>query len=105
MATLECERNGDRVHVVESPQSDVESEFDIRASYDPDTYAYSDPFSKTVLQRSQSPLSSPPSSPREQASMDEGHEVDSPGGDNRHHSMASNASVWTHAGSKFVEDI
>ena len=95
---------GDGIHVVESPSSDTTSGF-VHGSYG---YTYSDPFSKTTsdgaLQRSQSPLSSPVSSPRESGSVDESHEAHSPRDDPRHHSTMSTASVWTH-GSKFVEDI
>ena len=95
---------GDGIHVVESPSSDTTSGF-VHGSYG---YTYSDPFSKTTsdgaLQRSQSPLSSPMSSPREAGSVDDSHEAHSPHDDPRHHSTMSTASVWTH-GSKFVEDI
>jgi len=111
MGGAERERNENGIRVVESPQSDVGSEFNIRAPYDPGAYAYDDPFSKTTvshaaLQRSQSPsLSSPTSSQKELGSIDEGHEVDSPGRDYRHRSTMSSVSVLTHAGSKFVEDI
>ena len=98
---------GDGIHVVESPSSDTTSGF-VHGSYG---YTYSDPFSKTTvtsdgaLHRSQSPLSSPMSSPRESPSVDESHEAHSPRDDHRHRSTMSTASVWTHAGSKFVEDI
>ncbi|KAH0826878.1 hypothetical protein J3R83DRAFT_4424 [Lanmaoa asiatica] len=96
---------GDGVRVVESPLSDTASGF-VAAPY---AYTYTDPLPKTAshgaLQRSQSPLSSPPSSPRENASVDDSHEAHSPVVDHRHRSTMSNGSVWTHAGSKFVEDI
>ena len=99
---------GNSVRVVESPSSDMEAGF-IHAPY---AYTYTDPFPKTgshgTLQRSQSPLSSPMSSPRECASVDDSREAHTPGDDHYDHShrpTMSNASVWTHAGSKFVEDI
>ncbi|KAG8219121.1 hypothetical protein J3R82DRAFT_5023 [Butyriboletus roseoflavus] len=99
---------GNGVRVVESPSSDTEGGF----IHSPYAYTYTDPFPKTAsqgaLQRSQSPLSSPVSSPRECASVDESREAHTPGGDHgdqHHRPTMSNGSVWTHAGSKFVEDI
>lgn len=106
------EGDGVGVRVIESPSSDTASGF-IHAPYGYGYgIGYTDPFSKTAgvhgaLQRSHSPpLSSPgASSPGECASVDESHS--SPGEDHRdrHRSTMSNSSVWTHAGSKFVEDI
>ncbi|KAF8552434.1 hypothetical protein OG21DRAFT_1511447 [Imleria badia] len=102
-------RGVDGIRVVESPLSDTTSGF-VSGQFG---YTYTDPFSKTAsdgaLQRSQSPLSSsssPVSSPRESGSVDDCREAYSPASDDRRHrSMVSNGSVWTHAGSKFVEDI
>lgn len=95
-------RSGDGVRVVESPLSDT-------ASGCAPGYAYIDPFSKTTsdtaFQRSQSPMSSSPpsSSPRECASEDGSPRP--PGDDHRYRLTMANGSVWTHAGSKFIEDI
>ncbi|KAI9567225.1 hypothetical protein HD554DRAFT_2024284 [Boletus coccyginus] len=98
-----AERDGARI--VESPLSDSASGL-VHGSYG---YMYTDPFSKTTsegaLQRSQSPLSSPVSSPMESGSVDESHGTHSHRDDYHHRSTMSNGSVWTQAGSKFVEDI
>ncbi|KAG9308434.1 hypothetical protein JVU11DRAFT_5588 [Chiua virens] len=108
----------DGVRIVESPSSDTGNGL-FHVPSGPYGYMYTDPYSKTAtrdegaLQRSQSPLSSPVSSPRECASVDESHDAHSPanGGagedyrHDRHRSNMSSASVWTHSGSRFVEDI
>ncbi|KAF8837589.1 hypothetical protein BDN67DRAFT_972739 [Paxillus ammoniavirescens] len=98
----------DRAHVVESPLSEEGS----GNGFIPVHYA--DPFSKESppssqmisplqmhLERSQSPLSL--GSPRE-GSVENDSDAHSPP-DPRHLSTLSNASVWTHGGSKFIEDI
>ncbi|KAF9242016.1 hypothetical protein BU15DRAFT_72952 [Melanogaster broomeanus] len=93
----------DNSRVVESPLSESGGAFI--------PVHYIDPFSKESpsnssplqlnLERSQSPLSS--SSPREEGSVEDDGDADLR--DHRHLSSLSFASVWTHAGSKFIEDI
>ncbi|KAF9220148.1 hypothetical protein BS17DRAFT_787970 [Gyrodon lividus] len=98
--------DNDNARVVESPLSDSGSGFI--------PVHYIDPFSNLKespslhisplqmnLERSQSPLSL--SSPREEGSTEDDSDAHSP--NHRHLSSLSTASVWTHAGSKFIEDI
>ncbi|KIJ59730.1 hypothetical protein HYDPIDRAFT_32946 [Hydnomerulius pinastri MD-312] len=94
----------DHARIIESPLSESGSGFI--------PVHYTDPFSKESPtshispmqmspERSQSPLSL--GSPREEASAED--DVDAPPPDHRHLSSLSTTSVWTSAGSKFIEDI